>query len=241
MSEAASLPPEESEDRGTISLQSLQSPLMDQPHPLRVAAKAYTLSSELMRILMLSRVLNEEPLILRGAEIAAAGKRADPLSLLCYGSSDAPECRRFSIPRAFNSSLGSSLSTSGGASEGIVQLLFQVEPNPFPFNYVPNYTVSTEVASMEFRTVNGSQIPIADLNESQAIRVALNNGTTAGLDRNSTGARLDPAGAVNVSRCGSVIVKVSTGNNNRRAGVYIQLNFTIVEGNFTPWTPGGRS
>ncbi|XP_053471229.1 polycystin-1 [Ictalurus furcatus] len=230
VSEAASLPPEESEDRGTISLQSLQSPLMDQPHPLRVAAKAYTLSSELMRILMLSRVLNEEPLILRGAEIAAAGKRADPLSLLCYGSSDAPECRRFSIPRAFNSSLGSSLSTSGGASEGIVQLLFQVEPNPFPFNYVPNYTVSTEVASMEFRTVNGSQIPIADLNESQAIRVALNNGTTAGLDRNSTGARLDPAGAVNVSRCGSVIVKVSTGNNNRRAGVYIQLNFTIVEG-----------
>lgn len=206
---------------------------MDQPHPLRVAAKAYTLSSELMRIMMLSRVLNEEPLILRGAEIAAVGKRADPLSLLCYGSSDTPECGHFSIPRAFNSSLGTSLSTSGAASEGIVQLLLQVEPNPFPFNYVPNYTVSTVVASMEFRTVNGSQIPIADLNESQAIRVALNNGTAAGLDGNSTGVRLEPVGAVNVSRCGSAIIKVSTGNNNPRAGVYIQLNFTIVEGNFT--------
>lgn len=227
---------EESEDRGTISLQS---PLMDQPHPLRVAAKAYTLSSELMRILMLSRVLNEEPLILRGTEIAAAGKRADPLSLLCYGSSDAPECGRFSIPRAFNSSLGSSLSASGGTSEGIVQLLFQVEPNPFPFNFVPNYTVSTEVASMEFRTVNGSQIPIADLNESQAIRVALNNGTGVGLEGNDTGVKLDPAGAVNVSRCGSAIIKVSTGNNNPRAGVYIQLNFTVLEGTFTPRTPGG--
>lgn len=223
---------EESEDRGTPHLP-------DQPHPLRVAAKAYTLSSELMRILMLSRVLNEEPLILRGAEIAAAGKRADPLSLLCYGSSDAPECRRFSIPRAFNSSLGTSLSTSE-ASEGIVQVLFQVEPNPFPFNYVPNYTVSTEVASMEFRTVNGSQIPIADLDESQAIRVALNNGTTVGLDGNSTGVRLDPAGAVNMSRCGSVIVKVSTGNNNRKAGVYIQLNFTILEGNQTTRTTGAE-
>lgn len=216
---------------------SVQSPLTDQPHPLRVAAKAYSLSSELMRILMLSRVLNEEPLILRGAEIAAAGKRADPLSLLCYGSSDVPECRRFSIPRAFNSSLGTSLSTSGGASEGIVQLLFQVEPNPFPFNYVPNYTVSTEVASMEFRTVNGSQIPIADLEESQAIRVALNNGTAAGQDAEM---KLDPVGVVNVSRCGSVIIKVSTGNNNPRAGVFIQLNFTVMEGNFTPRTPGGR-
>ncbi|KAF7689316.1 hypothetical protein HF521_012669 [Silurus meridionalis] len=229
VSEAASSNLEESKDQGTFSLNYLQSPLMDQPHPLRVAAKAYTLSSELMRILMLSRVLNEEPLILRGAEIAAAGKRADPLSLLCYGLSDAPECRRFSIPRAFNSSLGTSLSTSGGAGEGILQLLFQVEPNPFPFNYVPNYTVSTEVASMEFRTVNGSQIPIAGLDESQAIRVALNNGTAAGLDGNSTGVRLDPAGALNVSRCGSAIIKVSTGNNNRQAGVYVQLNFTIAE------------
>lgn len=228
VSEAASAL-EESEDRDTI----MATFPLDQPHPLRVAAKAYTLSSELMRIMMLSRVLNEEPLILRGAEIAAAGKRADPLSLLCYGSSDAPECRGFSIPKVFNSSLGSSLSTSGGASEGIVQLLFQVEPNPFPFNYVPNYTVSTEVASMEFRTVNGSQIPIADLDENQAIRVALNNGTATGLSENSTGVRLDPAGAVNVSRCGSVIIKVSTGNNNRRVGVYVQLNFTIVEGNET--------
>lgn len=197
---------------------------MDQPHPLRVAAKAYTLSSELMRIMMLSRVLNEEPLILNGTEIAAAGKRVDPHSLLCYGSSNAPECSRFSIPWAFNSSL---------SIQEIVQLIFQLEPNPYPYNFVPNYTVSTEVASMDFRTVNGSQIPIADLDESQAIRVVLNNGTTMGLNENSTVVKLDPAGAVNVSRCGSVIIKVSTGNNNPRAGVYVQFNFTVPEGNLT--------
>ncbi|KAF5895661.1 polycystin-1, partial [Clarias magur] len=205
------------EDCGKIPVQSP----MDQPQPLRVAAKAYTLSSELMHIMMLSRVLNEEPLILNGTEIAAAGKRVDPLNLLCYGSSNTPECSRFSIPPAFNSSL---------SIQEIVQLIFQLEPNPYPYNFVPNYTVSTEVASMDFRTVNGSQIPIADLDESQAIRVVLNNGTTTGLNGNSTVVRLDPAGAVNVSRCGSVIIKVSTGNNNHQAGVYINLNFTILEG-----------
>ncbi|XP_072514001.1 LOW QUALITY PROTEIN: polycystin-1 [Salminus brasiliensis] len=220
VSQAASSPPKESEDSGSSSLQSA-SPVNDQPHHLRVAAKAYTLSSELMRILMLSRVLNEEPLILQRAEIAATGKLADSQSLLCYGHSDAPECHRFSIPRAFNSSLGR-------VSEGVVQILFQVEANPFPFNYVPNYTVSTEVASMEFRTVNGTQIPISDLDESQAITVAINNGT-AGLDRDRAGQVLQPAGVVNVSRCSAVIITVSTGNTNRQAGVYIQLNFTVVE------------
>uniref|UniRef100_A0A8C1N6D3 Polycystic kidney disease 1a n=1 Tax=Cyprinus carpio TaxID=7962 RepID=A0A8C1N6D3_CYPCA len=189
------------------------------------------------RILMLGRVLNEEPLILRAAEIAAAGKRADPQSLLCYGESDAPECQRFSIPRAFNNSLGRA---AGGAlapnnEDGIVQLLFQVEPNPFPFNYVTNYTVSTEVASMEFRTVNGTQIPISDLDDSHAITVAVNNGSVAGLNGNRLEAVLPPAGAENISRCGSIIVRVSTRNTNRQAGIYVQLNFTVLDDSPEKW------
>lgn len=57
---------------------------------MRVAAKAYSLSSVLMLILMHARVLNEEPLVLRGAEIAATGKLADPQSLLCYHGNDSP-------------------------------------------------------------------------------------------------------------------------------------------------------
>lgn len=95
--------------------------MLEDQHTLRVAAKAYTLSSELMRILMHSRVLNEEPLILRGDEIAAAGKRADPQSLLCYGNSPdpSPECRRFSIPRTFNASLSRAAANSLEGSNGM--------------------------------------------------------------------------------------------------------------------------
>lgn len=43
-----------------------------------------------MLILMHSRVPNEEPLVLRGAEIAATGKLADPQSLLCYQGNNSP-------------------------------------------------------------------------------------------------------------------------------------------------------
>ncbi|KAG7491421.1 hypothetical protein MATL_G00003380 [Megalops atlanticus] len=182
-------------------------------HPLRVAAKAYNLSSELMRILMLSRVLNEEPLVLRCTEMTATGKRADPQSLLCYGGS--PGCL-FSIPPAFNSSLA--------VVPRVVQLLSQVESNPFPFNFVSNYTVSTEVASMEFQTENGTQIPIASLDNSQAITVAVanNSGADASPDRLL-------AGAANVSHCSSVIVKVGTRNTNRHAGLHIQLSFSPLD------------
>ncbi|XP_065151189.2 polycystin-1 isoform X1 [Paramisgurnus dabryanus] len=238
VSQAASSTFPDAEDRVTLFQQT---PFLseEQHHPLRVAAKAYTLSSELMRILMLARVLNEEPLILKGAEIAAAGKRADPHSLLCYGESDAPECQRFSIPRAFNASLGraavGALAQGGSSEDGIVQLLFQVEPNPFPFNYVPNYTVSTEVASMEFHTVNGTQIPISDLDENQAITVTVNNARGAGLDGNIIDGILPPVGAENISHCSSIIVRVSTGNTNKQAGIYVQLNFTVLDDSPERW------
>ncbi|XP_049901251.1 polycystin-1 [Epinephelus moara] len=202
------------------------SPSSLEPHPLRVAAKAYSLSSVLMLILMHARVLNEEPLVLRGAEIAATGKLADPQSLLCYHGNNSPECQRFSIPRAFNYSLG-----RAAAGNSIMQLLFQVESNPFPFNYVANYTVSTEVASMEFRTENGTQIPISGLDDSLAITVAVNNGSSgaeAGPEGPGTGG-VPTAGAINISHCDSVIVSVSTGNTNRQAGLFVQLNFTSPE------------
>uniref|UniRef100_A0A3B3YM87 Polycystic kidney disease 1a n=1 Tax=Poecilia mexicana TaxID=48701 RepID=A0A3B3YM87_9TELE len=198
-----------------------------EPHPLRVAAKAYSLSSVLMLILMHARVLNEEPLVLRGAEIAATGKLADPQSLLCYHGNSSPECERFSIPRAFNQSLG-----RAAVGNSILQLLFQVESNPFPFNYISNYAVSTEVASMEFRTENGTHIPISGLDDSMAITVAISNSSSSG-EAGAEGpgvAGVPSATAVNVSRCDSVVVKVSAGNGNRQAGLFVQLNFTAIEG-----------
>ncbi|KAJ8383686.1 hypothetical protein AAFF_G00215280 [Aldrovandia affinis] len=197
---------------------------LSEQHPLRVAAKAYNLSSELMRILMHSRVLNEEPLVLRCTEMTAAGKRADPQSLLCYqDSASAPSATPadclFSIPAAFNSSLG--------AAPRVVQIISQVESNPFPFNFVSNYTVSTEVASMEFQTENGTQIPITRLDEGQAITVAVANNSGGGGARAGSGTeRLLLAGAANVSHCSSVIVRVSAGNSNRHAGLHIQLSFS---------------
>lgn len=106
-----------------------------------------------------------------------------------------------------------------------------MESNPFPFNYVSNYAVSTEVASMEFRTENGTHIPISELDDSMAITVAVNNSSSgeAGVVSSGTGG-VPVAAAVNVSRCDSVILRVSTGNSNKQAGLFVLLNFTAIEG-----------
>lgn len=97
VSQSASQPPYiDSPSPSSVPYKELGGPLLDlspsllEHHPLRVAAKAYSLSSVLMLILMHARVLNEEPLVLRGAEIAATGKLADPQSLLCYDGNNSP-------------------------------------------------------------------------------------------------------------------------------------------------------
>lgn len=85
---------------------------------------------------------------------------------------------------------------------------------------------------MEFRTENGTQIPISGLDDSLAITVAVNNGTSgaeAGPVVAGTGG-VPTDGAVNISHCSSVIVEVNTGNTNRQAGLFVQLNFTSLQG-----------
>lgn len=194
----------------TVSQESKPQELLADSHNLLLAPKAYNLSSSLMRILMKSRVLNEEPLELVGGEIKATGKRSDPFNLLCYENT--PNCQ-FSIPQAFNSTLSN--------LTDVIQVMFQVDSNPFPFGYISNYTVSTKVASMEFQTHNGVQIPIGSLDSEKAITVMVSNNT-------------DPknlvAGTEVIEARTSVNLIVIMESNNREAGLHFQLTYRVLNG-----------
>uniref|UniRef100_A0A6I8N4K5 Polycystin 1, transient receptor potential channel interacting n=1 Tax=Ornithorhynchus anatinus TaxID=9258 RepID=A0A6I8N4K5_ORNAN len=179
----------------------------------QVASKAYGLSSELMRIVMRSRVLNEEPLTLASEEIVARGKRADPSdpsSLLCY--EDAADCQ-FSIPPAFNGTLAD--------VADVVQVVFLVDSNPFPFGFIHNFTVSTRVASMRFQTLDGTRIPVRALGAERAITVKVDNHTGAG-------ARDIAAGSAVVEARTSVSAVIATANRNREAALHFQLTYTVL-------------
>lgn len=188
-----------------------------------VASRAYHLSSALMCIVMRSRVLDEEPLTLAGEEITARGKRSDPRSLLCQGDASLPGCP-FSIPTAFSAAL-SNLSD-------VVQLMFLVDSNPFPFGYISNYTVSTKVASMAFQTQAGAHIPIGQLASERAITVKVPNSS----DRAARGPRA-PAGSAVVPPRASVGVVVTPEESNPAAGLHLQLTYTPLSG--AHWGPRG--
>lgn len=194
----------------TVSQESKPQELLADSNNLLLAPKAYNLSSSLMRILMKSRVLNEEPLELVGGEIKATGKRSDPFNLLCYENT--PNCQ-FSIPQAFNTTLSN--------LTDVIQVMFQVDSNPFPFGYISNYTVSTKVASMEFQTHNGVQIPIGSLDSEKAITVMVSNNTDA--DSLSAGTEIIEART-------SVNLIVTMESNNREAGLHFQLTYRVLNG-----------
>lgn len=192
-----------------------------EPPSLMVASKAYNLSSALMCILMRSRVLNEEPLTLAGEEIVALGKRSDPLSLLCYGKALGPSCH-FSIPEAFSGAL-SNLSD-------VVQLIFLVDSNPFPFGYISNYTVSTKVASMAFQTQTGTQIPIEQLAAERAITVKVPNNSDQAAQRSH-----NPVGSTIVQPQTSVSAVVTADNSNPQAGLHLRITYTVLNGGCQGW------
>ncbi|XP_048348686.1 polycystin-1 [Sphaerodactylus townsendi] len=183
---------------------------------MQVASKAYALSTDLMRILMKSRVLNEEPLELAGSDIMAKGKRSDPFSLLCY--EDSPSCR-FSIPPAFN--------TTFSDLTDVVQVMIRVDYNPFPFGHIPNYTVSSEVASMEFQSNNGTEIPIGSLNKEKAITVMVSDPAAKNIT----------VGTVMVEERKSVNVVLTTENGNREAGLYFQVTFSVLKDRYVSHEP----
>ncbi|NXO99155.1 PKD1 protein, partial [Certhia brachydactyla] len=201
----------------TVSQESKPQELLADSHNLLLAPKAYNLSSSLMRILMKSRVLNEEPLELVGGEIKATGKRSDPFNLLCYENT--PNCQ-FSIPQAFNSTLSN--------LTDVIQVMFQVDSNPFPFGYISNYTVSTKVASMEFQTHNGVQIPIGSLDSEKAITVMVSN---------STEPENLVAGTEVIEARSSVNLIVIMESNNREAGLHFQLTYRVLNEHYLASEP----
>ncbi|NXG34557.1 PKD1 protein, partial [Dromaius novaehollandiae] len=201
----------------TVSQESKPQELLSDSHNFLLAPKAYNLSSSLMRILMKSRVLNEEPLELVGGEIKATGKRSDPFNLLCYENT--PNCQ-FSIPQAFNTTLSN--------LTDVIQVMFQVDSNPFPFGYISNYTVSTKVASMEFQTHNGVQIPIGSLDSEKAITVMVSNNTDA--DDLSAGTEVIEART-------SVNLIVTMESNNREAGLHFRLTYRVLNEHYIASEP----
>uniref|UniRef100_A0A4W3JL02 Polycystic kidney disease 1b n=1 Tax=Callorhinchus milii TaxID=7868 RepID=A0A4W3JL02_CALMI len=174
------------------------------------SASVFQLTNQLMKSLMRSRVLNEEPLSLSASGIEVHGKRTNPLNLLCarFGRG----CP-FHVPDALSGQLS-------GHRE-VVQVLMNIGVNPFLAGSIGHYSVSTRVASMEFTTPGGTRIPINDLPGDQSIQVILANNSARRPGHSSTAMSIVAGGWVNFT--------VRPVNSNRAAGLHIQLTLTALD------------
>ncbi|XP_069510961.1 polycystin-1-like [Ambystoma mexicanum] len=177
------------------------------------AVSTFSLTRDLVKSLMRSRVLNEETLSLSVDEIHVQGKRAISRDLLCTEPSE--KCLFF-LPDA----LAAQLAESGE----LVQVVVDYSFNPFPFRHVTNTSISTRLASLEFSTPLGMEVPISDLSGEKAIYVRMPARDNTYLNMNNSETMVTiPAGE-------SVNFTVTAESGSSTAGVHIHMHITLPMG-----------
>lgn len=170
---------------------------------------------ELIRSLMLSRMSGERALSLAIPKISVVGVRGDPTKdPLC---TDPLSHCQFRIPAALSSQLKEE-------KHEVLQILLQMEGEENPFVPAAEPPITTTLAAMEFATLQGQPISIADLTLDTAIQFTLNKKVQETEDdrllwKNVT---LVPKGSVNFS--------VKAMDMAPQTGLYVALNFSLIPG-----------
>ncbi|XP_036427719.1 polycystin-1 [Colossoma macropomum] len=175
------------------------------------AVSALQQVGELMRSLMWSRMPGEEALSLKAPQISAVGIRDDPASnLLC--TEESSHCQ-FHIPPALSSQLSKE-------REEVLQVLLVMETEGHPFVSAADPPISTTLAAMEFATPQGQPIAIANLTSDSAIQVTLHK---QDMD-------VSPRVNITLPSKGSVNFTVKAVEMDSNAGLFIALNFSLIQG-----------
>nr|XP_046233896.1 polycystin-1 [Scatophagus argus] len=201
----------------------------------------------LMRALIHSHALREEPLLFSTPYINALGFQGELSDLLCTyqsnqnqiipsQSSSTDESKsslpcQFHIPTSLTAHLKSLVSD-------VVQVLFDVDAElaSSPLLAEADPPISTALVAMELSTPQGKPIPIQDLHSEQAIRVTLPNKYPVGPDSGGVDERADEAGngtclTVTLPSEGKLNLTVKAVDGLAgNAGLYISFNFSLDPG-----------
>ncbi|XP_065098457.1 polycystin-1 [Paramisgurnus dabryanus] len=186
---------------------------LKQLHTSKTAKSALSQISELMRILMMSRMPGEEALSLVAPKINAMGVRGDPTKdLLC---TDPFSHCQFYVPSALSSQLKEE-------NQEVVQIFLKMEADENPFIPAAEPPISTVLAAMEFATTQGQPIPIANLTPDTAIEFTLHSKIRVMDDERLHRKKFT------LTSMGSFNFTVKAVETDPQAGLYISLNFSLI-------------
>ncbi|MEE6525124.1 hypothetical protein FKM82_024942 [Ascaphus truei] len=123
---------------------------------------AFNLTRALMMSLMRSHVQGEEPLSLDAPGVRVQGVRVPPGDLRC--SEPTPLCQ-VSLPPALSGALG-------GHRE-LLQLVTELDTNPFSPGLLPNVPVTSVLVALEFSSPEGGAVAVTELPPEAEIRLRL--------------------------------------------------------------------
>ncbi|KAM4663485.1 polycystin-1-like [Discoglossus pictus] len=123
---------------------------------------AFNLTRVLMTSLVKSQMLSEEPLSLGAPGVQVQGARVLPEHFLCTTVSE--PCK-ISIPPGLSHVLGS--------HQELLQLVTELDTNPFSPGILPNVPVTSHLVALEFRSLDGGNVAVVDLPSEAEIQLRL--------------------------------------------------------------------
>ncbi|XP_040185854.1 polycystin-1-like [Rana temporaria] len=149
-----------------------------------------------------SLVTGEEPLLLAVPGVRAQVTRVPTKSPLCAVS-------------LCQTSKSQNLLHTLSSHRELLQVTMELDDNPFPSGLPPNLTISSQLAALEFTSIDGEPVPVKDLPKDLAIQLALPIRKDIALT---------PVSAFIPPR-GSASVTVTTSMAHRSAGVHLHISF----------------
>ncbi|XP_068118214.1 polycystin-1-like [Hyperolius riggenbachi] len=167
---------------------------------------AFNLMRALIISLGKSRAMDEEPLVLK-----VPGIRTQVTPLLSGCLLPTCGCPAFKFPKLLHNVAG---------HQGLLQVVIELEENPFPGGLPPNLTLSSQLVALEFLSFSGNPVLVEDLPESSAIQLTLPVKKEIAL--NPTSAFIPPRGTANLT--------LSASMPHRPAGMHLHLSITLMDG-----------
>ncbi|KAM4691206.1 LOW QUALITY PROTEIN: polycystin-1-like [Rhinophrynus dorsalis] len=170
---------------------------------------SFNLTRELMMSLMRSHMFSEEPLSLAVPGVQVQGAHVEPKDLLC--STPSPQCQVFML-QALPSALE-------GQHE-LLQLVTELDINPFSSGLLPDIPVSTQLVSLEFSSIEGDSVAVTDLPPEAEIQLRLM------VKKEVT---LRPA-VVNLPPGGTANFTVIASMAHKSSGLHLHVNISLPKG-----------
>lgn len=189
---------------------------------------AVSFTETIMSTVLQTQLQSEQLSVLHMGDIHLLGQRTVPQAI--WRKRGTAGCQ-FLLPPALLDHLPD--------NEEIFQIMFVMPENPFPWGYLDNFTITSQVPSLTFQFSNGSLIPVRSLPEGEEIQVLMygreaapeqddEDMFTTMLDRNSQYSLNMTNVTIEPGKAKRVLLDTFSVSETTRSALHVQVRFSVL-------------